>query len=145
MNRMITAALIAMIIVSGIANAASQCCTKMPEAGNAFYDMATVAGDGQCPEDHPPCRVPQATPPDFPVARTAVDDARETCCKSDRNDKFRPAGFLRNSYLPTPIALNNQDNTLEAVGAAGGAVAPETRPAFPQTTPIYLLNSAILR
>ncbi len=145
MNRMITAVLIAVIFVSGIANAASQCCAKTPEAGIAFYDMATVAGDGQCPKDQLPCGIPHATPPDFPAAPTTVGDAGETCCKSDRNDKFRPAGFLRTSYPPAPLALDQQDNTLYAAGAAGGAVAPETRPAFPPTTPIYLLKSSILR
>jgi hypothetical protein len=145
MNRRITALLIAVIFVSGIANAASQCCAKMPEAGVAFYETAAVAGDGRCPEGQPPCRIPQAAAPQCPSTRTAVDDAGETCCKSDRNDKFKPVGFLRASAPPYPLALDQQANTLESVGAAGGAVAPESRPAFPQTTPIYLLNSTILR
>jgi hypothetical protein len=145
MNRRITALLIALIFVSGIANAAAQCCANMPEAGNASYETASVAGDGRCPEEPLPCRLPQAGGPQCPSARTALDDAGQTCCQSERNDKSRLAGFLRNSHPPTPLALNNQVNTLETVDTAGEAVAPEFRAAFPQSTPLYLLNSAILR
>jgi hypothetical protein len=141
---MITAVLIAGILVSGIADAAALCCGRMPGPGIASSDPTPVACDTQCHDAPPPCRARQAAPAEVPKVRGAEGGARETCCKSDRHDTLMPTGFLRSPSPSTPLALDKPVGTHDAAGLGSGEAAPETRRAIPLTTPIYLLKNAIL-
>ncbi len=144
-SRLITVVLIAGIVVSGIADAASQCCCTLPETRATSCDTAVAAGDAGCHPAPPACHAPQAAATEFPAAPAADDDRRDTCCQSDRCGTFKPAEFLRNPSPPPLLALATQVGTPDAGGVVGSAAAPEIRRGFPQTIPIYLLKNAILR
>ncbi|WP_373498837.1 hypothetical protein [Desulfococcus sp.] len=138
---MAAAILIAGIVVSGVAEAMSQCCGKMPGACITISNWS-AAGDAHCHEAPPPCSAEKAEPTHCPPAPEADEAVGNFCCEIDQCDTLRPDEFLQNAS-PSAMVMDRQAGTADAPGISGG-FTPDIRTPFFLSIPLYLLKNALL-
>ena len=151
-HRAVLAILIAAILLSGVADAMSNCCAGVPGAcvegsgRDAGCAGKAAPGRGDCHEAPPPCcgDVPEQEGCAGKPETNGHASPGAFCCATDRCDTLRPEEFLQNAPPSFPAAVLNHEAAAPHAPDPREGAAADFHPPFFLSIPLYLLKQSLL-